>query len=163
VYDLMEPFRWLVDLTVVELVETKAIESVDFQTDADYRVSLRELAAHRVVERLSQNFNRMVRVEGSRMKVDTVVDMECRRLARFLLRRTSGIDLSFPMAADSTKAETELVQRLMNLTAEDRKQLGIPKTTYHCIRRNLLAGRPIRVYKKVLQRLPRAGSGGEET
>jgi CRISPR-associated protein Cas1 len=153
VYDVMELFRWLADLTVVELVESKSIRPEDFTTDPEYKVFLKEEAAHRVVERLSQNFNRTVKVGRQNFRYDTILDLGVRKLVRYIQGDSRTIDFSCPFAVDDSNADAELRERLLNLSVEDRKRLGISKTTYFYIRKSALEGKPLRLYAKVRDRL----------
>lgn len=153
VYDIMELFRWLVDLTTIELLETKAVRPEDFRTDPEYKVFLKEDAAHQVVERLSQNFNRMAGVGKQNLKYETVLDLDARKLARHMLADGRGIGFACAFNADDTKADAELGARLLGMGPEERRRLGIPKTTLFHINRNIKAGRPPRIYAKVRERL----------
>ena len=57
VYDLQEPFRWLVDLSVVETIVGHQLDrKADFLTTENYHVRLRPHAIGRLAERLSENF-----------------------------------------------------------------------------------------------------------
>jgi len=58
VYDLQEPFRWLVDLSVVHAFESGALDLHDFYfTGDDYRYRFETHAKQRFIEALRQRFN----------------------------------------------------------------------------------------------------------
>lgn len=153
VYDVMELFRWLVDLTVVELIESKTIKPEDFSTDSEYKVFLKEEAAHRVVEQLSQNFNRAVNVGKQNLRYETVLEVDVRMIVRFLFGQTNTIDFRVPFATDDSWADAGLALRILDMTPEERKELGISKTTHWYARRNVREGKPIRVYAKTRTKL----------
>ena len=149
VYDVMELFRWIVDLTIIELVEAKKVKPEDFETTTDYKVRVKEEAGHRVVERLTQNFNRTVQVGRQHVQYDTVLDRDVRQLARFFLGDIKNVNFSCPFSADDSKVDADLVQRLLAMDVKERKERGISKTTYHYIRKHALAGEPFRLYAKI--------------
>ena len=64
-YDLQEPFRWLVDLSVLEVVrDAKLDRKADFIVTENYHVRLRPKAAQALMDRLSANLNRKVAFGG---------------------------------------------------------------------------------------------------
>jgi CRISPR-associated protein Cas1 len=158
VYDVMELFRWLVDLTVVELLESKSIKPEGFLTDPEYKVFLKEDAAHRVAERLTQNFNRTTKVGKQELQYETILDMDVRKMSRFIRGELKVIDFAYPFSADDSKVDAEQAVRLLNLSIDERKRLGIQKTTYFYIKKNLEAGKRIRLYGKVRRRLLSPGN-----
>jgi CRISPR-associated protein Cas1 len=73
VYELQEPFRWLVDLSVVETIAGRQLDRVkDFITTENFYVRLRPHAFGLLSERLSQNFNRAFPFRGQRRTFDAV-------------------------------------------------------------------------------------------
>jgi CRISPR-associated protein Cas1 len=64
-YDMQEPFRWLVDLSVIELLrDGKVDRKADFIVTENFHIRLRPAAATALMERLSANMNRKVSVGG---------------------------------------------------------------------------------------------------
>src|SRR5580658_1883413 len=82
VYDLQEPFRWLVDLSVVETIAGRQLDRAkDFITTENFHVRLRPRAIGLLSERLSQNFNRAVSFRGQRRTFDAISFETARNLA----------------------------------------------------------------------------------
>ena len=73
-----------------------------------------------------------------------MLDSDVRKIARLLSGQTKTIDLRVPSLADDSWVDSDLVQRIPNMTAAERKRLGISKTTHWYARRNLRIGKPIR-------------------
>ncbi|MGD0424236.1 MAG: CRISPR-associated endonuclease Cas1 [Candidatus Bathyarchaeia archaeon] len=86
VYDLQEPFRWLIDLTVLQAFESRILDlgAFHFKFD-DYRFRFNPEAKERFIELLKQQFNRGVSYRGQRMKWDTVIEQKTNELGRFLM------------------------------------------------------------------------------
>ena len=58
VYDLEELFRWLADLSVLQLLEEKRLRKADFIVTEDYRSRLQPATAKMLIEKISLTFNR---------------------------------------------------------------------------------------------------------
>jgi CRISPR-associated protein Cas1 len=97
VYDLQEPFRFLVDLTVRKAFESGRLGSSDFYfTEHDYRFGFEMEAKGRYLQALRERFNSGVQYKGRRLKWDTVIQQKTNELARYLTGRSSELDFSEP-------------------------------------------------------------------
>lgn len=98
-YDLQEPFRWLVDLSVIEaLRDTKLGRKRDFIVTENYHVRLRSLAAMVLIDRFSADMNRKVKVGGRNYSCGTLVQEAARKIAKALLESEARFELSVPFA-----------------------------------------------------------------
>lgn len=68
-YDLMEPFRWLIDITVLQAFESRVLDldTFHFKFD-DYRFRFNPEAKTRFIELLKERFNCGVSYRGQRLK-----------------------------------------------------------------------------------------------
>ena len=148
VYDVMELSRWVVDLSVVELLESGKLRGRSFRTAADYKVFVTEGTASDLAHRLAQNFNRTVRIGNQNLRLETLTDLNVRKLVRFIEGSLSALDFSSPFAADYSQADADLASVILRMTVEERKRHGVSKTTLFYLRRRLQSGRPVRVYTK---------------
>ena len=57
VYDIQELFRWLIDISVIQLLEEKKIEKSNFTITENYHIRLGENAAKLLIEKINSNFN----------------------------------------------------------------------------------------------------------
>jgi CRISP-associated protein Cas1 len=155
-YDLQEPFRWLVDLSILEVIrDAKLDRKADFIVTENYHIRLRPTAAQALMDRLSANLNRKVMVGGRSMAFETAISEAARRLARHLTEPKARFDLSMPFAVgESGHLPTYLQDRVLSMTVAERKAAGISKTTWHYIRKRAKSGKPLRLYAKVAQRVP---------
>ena len=154
-YDLQEPFRWLVDLSVIEVLrDGKLDRKKDFIVTENYHVRLRPTAAKALIDRFSANMNRKVSVGGRNYSFETLVEEAARNLARHLTIPKTSLDLCHPFAVENLGyVGSDLKERVASLTLAERKAAGISKTTWHYIRKRATEGRPLRLYDKVAQRL----------
>ncbi len=154
-YDLQEPFRWLVDLSVIEVLrDGKLDRKKDFIVTENYHVRLRPSAAKALIDRFSANMNRKVAVGGRNYSFETLVSETARKLARHLTAPKLPLDFAYPFAADEAGyVGSDLKERVASLTLAERKAAGISKTTWHYIRKRAAEGKPLRLYGKVAEKL----------
>lgn len=97
VYDLQEPFRWLVDVTVLDAFESGVLDLPDFYfTGDDYRYRFGPEAKQRFLDLPRERFNSGVRYKGHAFKWDTVIKQKTVELGRYLVGRTGNLDFSEP-------------------------------------------------------------------
>jgi len=98
VYDLEEPFRWLIDLTVMQAFESRSFDVPNFYfTGDDYRYRFDVEAKTRFIDLLREQFNSSVRYKDRILKWDTVIEQKTTELSRFLLGRSQKIDFTNPI------------------------------------------------------------------
>jgi CRISPR-associated protein Cas1 len=97
VYDLQEPFRWLVDYTVLRMVLSRTFSWDDFYfTGGDYRLRIKPPLLDRYAELLREQFNSGVMYGGKRLTRDPLIFRKCQEFARYLLGNTAKFDLVIP-------------------------------------------------------------------
>jgi CRISPR-associated protein Cas1 len=159
VYDLQEPFRWLVDLSVIEVLAGRQLDRKrDFVTTENYHVRLRPKAIGLLADRLSQNFNRAVPFRGQRRTFDAISFETARNLARYLLGQSKRLDLSFPFGAFDGALDTEAAETISALTYAEARRLGISKAGLWDMKRRAAEGKPVRLYRKVSEKLVSASA-----
>jgi CRISPR-associated protein Cas1 len=153
-YDLEEPFRWLVDLTVIQLFESKSLGSRDFYfTGDDYRYRLEVDAKRRFIDALRERFDSGVNYKGRRLKWDTLIEEKTNELGRFLTDKTSSLDFVEPSPKLERQDSDILRARILKLTNCQAEELGIGKSTLHYLRKRARADNPIMLYGKTQVKL----------
>jgi CRISP-associated protein Cas1 len=155
-YDLQEPFRWLVDLSVIEVLrDAKLDRKRDFIVTENYHIRLRSAAATALIERFSANMNRKVPVGGRSFAYETLVSESTRRLAHYLMKTTGKFDLSLPfIVGKSGHVESEVADRVAIMTYAEARRLGISKAGLWDMKRRAEQGKPLKLYRKVSRKLP---------
>jgi CRISPR-associated protein Cas1 len=165
-YDLQEPFRWIVDLSVLEVLrDGKLDRKADFILTENYNIRLRPHAAQVLMDRLSANLNRKVSVHGRSMSFETAISETARRLARRLTEPKRRFDLSLPFAVgESGHVETGLKDRVLRMTYTAGRALGISKAGLFAMKKRAAKGKPLRLYSGVRRRVggPVAGPEGPQ-
>ena len=153
-YDLQEPFRWLVDLSVIQAFESKTLELRDFYfTGDDYRYRFEAEAKQRFIEVLRERFNAGVTYKGRVLKWDTVIEEKATELGRFLVGKSSRLTFDEPSPSLERFDSYELRERIKSLTVEKAKKAGINKSTLYTLRQHARKDRSFRLYGKVNRKL----------
>ena len=77
-YDFQEPFRFLVDLAVISLIESGAMESKDFIRIENYNLRLKPTGARKIVNEFSNMLNKKVSYQGKESSWGYVIFLKVR-------------------------------------------------------------------------------------
>lgn len=154
VYDLQEPFRWIVDVTVLRAVELGVLDLKDFYfLGNDYRYHVDLEAKRRFLRLLKDEFNSGIKYKGDTQKWDTVILRKTQELARYLSRKIDTIDFTDPaLRLDRTDSQ-EIRNRIKILSQKQARTIGIGKSTLHYLRKNASNNRTFKVYSKIAKKL----------
>jgi CRISPR-associated protein Cas1 len=153
VYDMQELFRWLVDISVIQLLEEKKLKKSDFITTENYHTRLRESAGKALIEKISLNFNRRVSYKGKNFSYQTILQYNVQHLANFILDKNKNLIFEIPPIKIERNDVLSMKQKILALSPSERKKLGINKSTLWYQQKNLAAGKRIKIYNKVMAKL----------
>lgn len=113
VYDLIELFRWLGDVTAVQAFESGILDLKDFYfTGDDYRYHIEIEAKRRFLQLLKDRFNSGVKYKGKTSKWDTIILNKTQELTHFLLDKSDFIDFVRPDSGLGTSGSPRLRLRI---------------------------------------------------
>jgi len=157
VYDFQEPFRWLIDYTVLGMVESRAFGWDDFYfTGDDYRMRFKPPLLDRYLAVLREHFNSVghtVMYRGDCVKWDTLIGLKVQEFARYLVGKSDGFDLKSPAPVLDRSDTRDLRERILSLSASEARKLGLGKSTVHYLRKHARSHKSFRIYKPVLEKL----------
>jgi len=154
VYDVMEPFRWLVDLSVLRAFQSRILDWPSFYFTAnDYRYRFTLEAKKQFIAVLKEQFNRGVPYRGQRMRWDSVIQQKVLELSRFFVGKSPMPDFEEPSPNLERFDSRELRERINSLTSDQAKRLGIGKSTLHYLRKNASHRGQFTIYKPVMTKL----------
>ena len=157
VYDLQEPFRWLVDLTVLHAFESGLLKLRDFFFTGDsYDYKFETVAKERFIGLIRERFNVGVSYRGQVLKWDSVIERKAAELGRFLIGRLSELDFMEPTPSLVRQDDKELRAKILSLTSSEAKRLGIPKQSLHDLRGKSRSGRSFKLYAGTRRKLANA-------
>ena len=151
VYDIQELFRWLIDISVIQLLEEKKIKKSDFIITENYHTRLGEDVAKLLIEKINLNFNARYNYKnGKQYSYQIILQDNLQQLANLIVDKKKEIDFVIPKMRLNRNNDIELREKILSMTFEERKQLGINKSTLWHIRKNLSEGKTPKIYEKVL-------------
>jgi len=152
--DLEEPFRWLVDLSVLQAFESKILELHDFYfTGDDYRYRFEHGPKIRFIEILRERFNSGVNYKGRVLKWDSLIHEKTNELAKYMNGRSIGLNFHEPTPMLQKTDSRELREMILHLTQSEARKRGIGRSTLHYLHKNAASSKPFRVYKPAMQKI----------
>ena len=150
----MEPFRWLIDVSVVDAFESGTLKLQDFYFTADdYKYHFEAAAKKRFINLLRERFNAGINYKGRVMKWDTVIEQKTMEPGRFLTGKSSTLDFTEPAPKLERHDSRRIRNKILALTATQAKELGIGRSTLHYLRENASRELSFNLYGKVRRRL----------
>jgi len=154
VYDIQELFRWLIDVSVIQLLEEKKIKKSDFIITENYHTRLGEDVAKLLIEKINSNFNAKYDYKnGKNYSYQIILQDNLQQLSNFILEKKKEFDFFIPKMKIERNDNLELREKILNMTPDVRKRLGINKSTLWHIKKNLSEGKTPKMYEKILTKM----------
>lgn len=154
VYDVQELLRWLVDLSVLQLLEEKKLKKSDFVVTENYHLRLRPVTAKMLIEKLRLNMDKKAPYKNNKQFSYQSILLDCvQQLANFVIGKRKELQLNIPLAKIRRSDPLELRQKILAISPNERKALGINKSTLWYQQRKLAEGKKVKVYRKFMAKL----------
>jgi CRISPR-associated protein Cas1 len=154
VYDFQEPFRWLVDYTVLRMLMSRTFTWDDFYfTGGDYQLRIKPPLLDRYAGLLREQFNSGVMYGGRRLSWDTLILRKSQELARYLLSKIDRLNLATPRSVLNRVDNRVLREKILTLSGREARRLGLNKSTAHYLKKRARDDKPFRIYEPVLAKL----------
>ena len=153
VYDLQELYRWLVDLSVIQLLEERKLKKSDFTVTENYNIRLKATASKALLDKLTSNLNQTVEYRSKLHSYEFILLDNVRNLANYIADNKITLSFEIPTFIINRSDTKELRNTILQITPEDRKRLGINKSTLWYQQKALREGRKIKVYLKVKNKI----------
>jgi len=153
VYDFQELFRWIVDYSVIQLLDDAKLKKSDFIVTENYHIRLRETTAKLLIEKIKTNFNVKVPFRGKNYSYDNVLFYKVQDFANYISEKSNKLDLKIPEYKIKDDDTISLKEKIMKMTPDERKRLGIGKGTLWHMKKNISDGKNIKIYDKILSKL----------
>ena len=151
VYDIQELFRWLIDISVIQLLEEKKIKKSDFIITENYHTRLGEDIAKLFIEKINSNFNARYNYKKDKhYSYQIILQDNLRQLVSFIVDKKKEFDFVIPKMNLNRNDNLELREKILSMTPYERKKLGINKSTLWYIKKNLSEGKTLKIYEKIL-------------
>ncbi len=153
VYDVQELYRWLVDLSVIQLLEEKRLKKADFIVTENYNIRLRENTAKALIEKIRLNFNARALYNGKYYNYQNILYENVRLLANYIIGKSGKLQFNVPEFKIKREDNTDVRSKVLSLTPQDRNRLGINKSTLWYMQKHIREGKRIKVYGKVMSKI----------
>lgn len=90
---------------------------------------------------------------GTKGENQVILQDNLQQLANFIVDKKKDFDFVIPKMNLSRNDNVELRNKILNMTPEERKLLGINKSTLFYVKNNIKKDKNIRFYRKVLEKL----------
>jgi|SRR5437899_7519702 len=80
IYDLQEPFRWVVEIAILKILHEKKVSKSDFITTDEGNVRLKSNAVKIVLDEIAKQFSNRVNYDGVRREWQTMIMINAREL-----------------------------------------------------------------------------------
>ncbi len=124
IYHIQELFRWLIDVSVIQLLEEKKIKKSNFIITENYHTRLGENVAKMLIEKINSNFNTKHSYKnGKQYSYQIILQDNLQQLTNFILEKKKDFDFVIPKLNLNGNDNLELRDRILNMTHEERKEL----------------------------------------
>ena len=124
VYDIQELFRWIIDVSVIQLLEEKKIKKSDFIITENYHTRLGEDVAKKLIEKINSNFNSKYSYKnGKNYSYQIILQDNLQQLSNFILEKKEEFDFVIPKMQLNRNDNVELRNRILDMTSGERKKL----------------------------------------
>ena len=147
VYDLQELFRYVVDYSVIEILETKLKKS-DFITTENYHIRLKQNTAKLLIEKIKNNFNKRYEFRNKQHTLDNIMFENVRELSRYISGNIKTLDFNIPDIEISRNDTIDMQNKIMSIDPEKRKALKLNKSTLWYQQKKIKEGKTIKMYNK---------------
>jgi len=149
VYDVQELGRWLVDLSIIQLLADHKLKKSAFVTTENYHQRLREDTAKLLLNYIRNNFNTAVPYKKKQFTYQYVLGDNVQMLANYISDRSKELRFNVPGVPIKWNDDNETRDFILNMTPDQRKELGINKSTLWYIQKNMREGKKVKLYEKV--------------
>jgi Uncharacterized protein predicted to be involved in DNA repair len=122
VYDLQELFSYVVDYSVIELLETKLRKS-DFITTENYHIRLKPDTAKLLIEKIKNNFNKRYEFRNKQHTLENIMFENIRELSKYITGNSKNLEFSIPEIEIKRNDNSQVRDKIMSIDPEKRKEL----------------------------------------
>jgi len=152
VYDLQELFRYIVDYSVIELLES-GLKKSDFITTENYHIRLKPNTAKLLIEKIKNNFNQRYEFRNKQYTLENIMFENIRELSRYIMGNSKQLEFAIPDIEIKRNDNSQVRDKIMSINPEKRKELKINKSTLWYQQKRIKEGKTIKMYRKTRVRV----------
>ncbi len=106
------------------------------------------------IEKIKSNFNAKYNYKnGKHYSYQIILQDNLQQLDNFIMDKKKEFDFVIPKIKLNRNDDVELREKILNMTTNERKQLGINKSTLWYIKKNFCEGKNSKIYEKVISKI----------
>jgi CRISPR-associated protein Cas1 len=152
-YDLQEPFRFLVELTVLNLIERDVMDKQDFIRTENYGLRFKPTGARKLTSEFNVMLNKGLTYKGKNSSWSSILLLKTRELAFYLTGRRKNLEFVNPVYKVERDDSEELRQKIIDMSYSEWKKMGFSKGTLHYMKQNAKSGKSFSLNAHVKERL----------
>ena len=153
VYDLQEPFRWIVDVAVMSALEKEIFTKKDFIRTENYNIRIRPDGVKKLMAELMPQFSKTVKYNGYNREWGYIITEKAYELGQFIIGKRKSLDFSEPEPILERHDSDDMRKKILDMSYTEWERMGFSKGTLHYLKKNAGKERPFMVYGKVRDKL----------
>ena len=153
VYDLQEPFRWLVDVAIIDALEKGTFTKKDFIRTDNYVIRLSSAGTKKLLEAVNVQFTNRVQFRGKSWEWGYVIIQKTGEFVIYLSGANSDFGFNEPSPILSRDDTPELREMVLAISYYNWRKAGNSKGSLHYLKKNAKSEKPFRVYGKMKDKL----------
>ena len=146
VYDFQEPYRWLVDMTVISCLESGRFCGKDFYRMDNYVLRLKPEVVGKLLDAPRIRFNSPVHHAGKLYSWDTLIRLKAQELANYVVGKRADLDFGEPKPVLHRTDSEAIRSRILSLTTAEARKRGIRKNTLWHLQQRARSDKTLRIY-----------------
>ena len=151
-YDFQEPFRFLIDLAIISVIENNIMENKDFIRTENYNLRLRPSGAKKLINEIDKQFSKKCLFNSQMWSWRYILSEKTIELSHYLQGKKTKLDFTTEHSLDRQDSET-IRQKILKISYEEWKKKGFSKGTLHYMKQNAKADKPFTLNKHVKERI----------
>ena len=112
-----------------------------------------EDVAKLLIEKINSNFNARYNYKNNKQySYQIILQDNLQQLSNFIIEKRTECDFVIPKMRLSRNDNFELREKILNMTSEEQKKLGLNKSTFWYIKMNLSEGKSSKINKKTIEK-----------
>ncbi|MCJ8306181.1 MAG: CRISPR-associated endonuclease Cas1 [Nitrosopumilus sp.] len=121
VYDFQELFRWIIDLSVIQLLESTKLKKLDFIITENYHIRLKDSVASLLINKIKNNFRIKVPYKGKNYFYENILSDNVSKLSLFISEKNNKIEFNVPNLSFKRNDYLSLKEKIVKMTPEEKK------------------------------------------
>ena len=152
-YDIQEPFRFLVDMSVISLIENDSIKKSDFIRTENYNLRLKPCGVKKLITEFNHQMNHKVSSNGDLYHWHSVILLKTRELAQFLVSKSGKVNFSIPKYELERQDNDDIRRKIIDISYTEWKNRGFSKGSLYYMKKNAKDSKPFALNEHVRKRL----------